>query len=112
MVTSMMVTQAAADLSARGQGGGGMEPAGSRHMRSGFLASALAFALIGAAHAACDRPAAPSCAIAKIPFPNDAAADDCRKDMLRFRDSMEAFAACVGQTSADEKKVAYEDYEK
>ena len=77
-----------------------------------LIAAAGIIALATAARAACDRPAVPACAIAKVPFATDLAADDCRKDMLRFRDAMTEFADCVGETSADEKKAAEEDYEK
>ncbi len=81
-------------------------------MWPGLLAPVLASALIGISYAACDKPAVPACAIAKVPFPTDLAADDCRKDMLRFRDGMTAFAACIGESSAEEKKAADEEFEK
>ena len=76
------------------------------------MIAAGAIALVTGARAACDRPVVTTCAIEKAPFPSDSAADDCRKDMLRFRDAMTAFAGCVGETSANEKKAAEEDYEK
>jgi len=80
--------------------------------RPALYAACAAFGLAGGAHAACDKPAAPACAIEKVPFPSDLVADECRKDMLRFRNGMSTFASCVGQTSANEKKAADEDYEK
>ncbi|HXW26260.1 MAG TPA: hypothetical protein VEK73_16065, partial [Xanthobacteraceae bacterium] len=55
--------------------------------------------------------AAPTCATQTVPFASVKAADDCRKDMLAFRDAMDAYAACLGQTSADDEKKARDAYE-
>ncbi len=61
--------------------------------------------------AACSKPDAPSCATQAGPFARDKAADDCRKDMLRYRDDMDAYASCLGETSASEEKAARAAYE-
>jgi len=76
-----------------------------------FLPFAMV-ALTGSLQAACDKPAVPACAIAKVPFPTDVAADDCRQDMLRFRDRMSDFADCVGKDSAAEKQAADDEFER
>jgi hypothetical protein len=39
------------------------------------------------------------------------AADDCRKDMLKFRDAMDRYASCLGEVSANQEKAARDDYE-
>lgn len=75
---------------------------------------ALALLWVGPASsqpAACARPETPACAIATVPFPKDKDADDCRKDMLRYRDNMDVYAICLGKTSADEEKAARDAYE-
>jgi hypothetical protein len=62
-------------------------------------------------YAACGSPAAPVCATQTAPFASVKAADDCRKEMLTFRDGMDAYAACLGQTSAVDEKQARDAYE-
>jgi hypothetical protein len=62
-------------------------------------------------YAACNSPAAPACATQATPFASFQAADDCRKEMLGFRDAIDAYAACLGQTSADDEKQARDAYE-
>jgi len=62
-------------------------------------------------YAACDRPAAPGCATQTAPFAGVQDFDACREQMLAFRDAMDAYASCLGQTSADEEKQAREAYE-
>src|SRR5438046_679316 len=59
----------------------------------------------------CSKPVAPACALQRVPFATDAAADDCRKEMLTFRDAMGSYAACRGQTSKDDEEAANEEYE-
>jgi hypothetical protein len=79
-----------------------------RHFALAFFGLVLACPL----SAACDRPAAPTCATETVPFESVKAFDACRKEMLKFRDAMDAYASCLGQTSADEEKrarAAYED---
>ena len=61
--------------------------------------------------ASCIKPAVPACAIARIPFPSDVAADDCRKDMLQFRDAMDVYAPCRGQVSKGDEAAARDEYE-
>ena len=82
-----------------------------RRLARVFLLPVFGFLAAGSAYAACDKPAAPACAIATVPFAKDQDADDCRKEMLRFRDGMEAYATCLGSTSAAEEKVARDEYE-
>jgi len=77
----------------------------------------FAFALLGvsltagSSHADCTKPDAPACALQTIPFAKDKDADDCRKDMLRFRDAMDVYALCLGTTSTDQEKKARDEYE-
>jgi len=78
-----------------------------------YLVVAVAWGAMPAAIAqpSCAKPEAPDCAVARVPFPNDEAADECRKDMLRFRDAMDVYASCLGQKSPDEEQVARDEYE-
>jgi hypothetical protein len=76
-----------------------------------FVLVFFSLGLASPLYAACDRPAAPACATEKVPFASVKAFDDCRKEMLKFRDAMDAYAACLGQTSADEEKQARAAYE-
>jgi hypothetical protein len=79
--------------------------------RAFFAAIGLSVLVVTASQAACSKPDAPICALERIPFATDVAADDCRKDMLKFRDAMDAYASCLGETSAYQEKVARNDYE-
>ena len=78
---------------------------------------ALALACLGAAltasplWAACSKPDAPTCATRTVPFATDRDADDCRISMLSFRDGMDRYASCVGETSSDDEKAARAEYE-
>lgn len=69
----------------------------------------FAFALLGvsltagSSQAVCNKPDAPACALQTIPFAKDKDADDCRKDMLSFRNAMDAYASCLGETSAQDE---------
>jgi hypothetical protein len=61
--------------------------------------------------AACNKPDAPTCATRTIPFATDKDADDCRLDMLSYRDRMDRYAACLGETSSEDEKTARAEYE-
>ena len=76
-----------------------------------FASVAIALLMVGWAGAACLKPDAPACAVQTVPFAKDSDADDCRKDMLRYRDAMDVYASCLGQTSADDEKAARDAYE-
>jgi hypothetical protein len=80
-------------------------------MKYGVAILALVMGLPPQAQASCIKPDVPACAIARIPFPSDVAADDCRKDMLRFRDAMDTYASCRGQVSKGDEAAARDAYE-
>jgi hypothetical protein len=84
---------------------------GAMHGNAFLAAVGIGILAVTASQGACLRPEAPSCALARIPFPSDQAADDCRKDMLKFRDAMDDYATCLGETSKDQEKAARADYE-
>ena len=79
--------------------------------------NALALACLGAAlmasplRAACSKPDTPTCATRTVPFATDRDADDCRISMLAFRDAMERYASCLGETSSDGETAARAEYE-
>ena len=77
-----------------------------------FLAAiGLAVLAVAPSQGACLKPVAPTCALERIPFASDTAADDCRKDMLKFRDAMDGYASCLGETSTKQEKAARDEYE-
>jgi hypothetical protein len=76
-----------------------------------FAAIGLGVLAVTASQGACLKPDAPSCALERIPFASDTAADECRKDMLKFRDAVDAYASCLGEASADQERAARDDYE-
>jgi hypothetical protein len=82
-------------------------------MRFGVLALAcLGVALTASPlDAACSKPDAPACATRMVPFATDRDADDCRIAMLAFRDGMDRYASCLGETSSDGEKAARAEYE-
>lgn len=82
-----------------------------RHLVQVFATALLGSLAATSVYAACDKPAVPACAIATVPFDKDKDADDCRKEMLRFRDAMDGYASCLGATSPVEEKAARDDYE-
>ena len=81
------------------------------HGRAFLAATALGVLAVTASQGACLKPDAPGCAFARVPFASETAFDDCRKEMLRFRDAMDDYASCLGETSRDQEKAARDDYE-
>jgi hypothetical protein len=81
------------------------------HGSTFFAAIGLAVLAVAPSQGACSKPDAPSCALERIPFATDMAANDCRKDIIRFRDAMDRYASCLGEVSADQEKAARDDYE-
>ena len=81
------------------------------HGSAFFAAIGLGVLAVTASQGACVKPDAPSCALERVPFASDLAADNCRKDMLAFRDAMDGYASCLGETSADQEKAAHDEYE-
>ena len=80
--------------------------------RSAFLvAIGLAVFAVTASQGACSKPEAPSCAFERIPFASETVFDACRMEMLKFRDAMDSYASCLGETSADQEKAAHDEYE-
>ncbi|MGC2775744.1 MAG: hypothetical protein WA418_08935 [Bradyrhizobium sp.] len=75
------------------------------------VALLAAVAGVGPSSAACSKPEAPACALETIPFVGMQDFDACRMQMLAFRDRMDAYASCRGETSSDDEKAARADYE-
>lgn len=75
------------------------------------LAAIGVLLMTGPLSAACSKPDAPACAIETKPFATDKAADDCRKEMLGFRDAMDVYASCLGETSSGAEQAARAEYE-
>jgi hypothetical protein len=81
-------------------------------MRLSYALALLALAMIpSASQAQCAKPEAPACALQRVPFESDMAADACRKEMLAFRDAMKPYAECRGKTSKDDQAAADDEYE-
>ena len=81
------------------------------HGNAFFAAIGLAVLTITPSQGACSKSDAPNCALERVPFVSDKAADDCRKDMVKFRDAMDGYASCLRDISADQEKAARDDYE-
>lgn len=75
-----------------------------------FTCVAVAVLIAGPAHAACTKPAIPACAVEKGAFASEANFDQCRIQMLAYKDEMEKHASCAkeagspqdGQSSEEE----------
>jgi hypothetical protein len=80
-------------------------------MRSLLLALVALLSASLSAQAQCAKPSGPACALARVPFETDLAADNCRKEMLAYRDAMDSYAACRGQASKDDEAAAKDEYE-
>ncbi len=59
----------------------------------------------------CTKATAPPCALARVPFESESAADTCRKEMLSFRDEMEKYASCLSGVSPGQEQAARNEYE-
>ena len=81
------------------------------HRKAILAAIGLSFLAVTASQGACSKPEAPNCAFERVPFASETVFDNCRNDMLKFRDAMDGYASCVGETSADQEKAARDEYE-
>ena len=81
------------------------------HGKAILAAIGLSVLAATASQGACSKPEAPSCAFERIPFASEAVFDNCRNDMLKFRDAMDGYASCLGETSTDQEKAARDEYE-
>jgi hypothetical protein len=81
------------------------------HGSAFFIAIGLGVLAVTASQGACSKPEAPSCAFERIPFASETAFDNCRNDMLKFRDAMDDYASCLGKVSAEQEKAARGEYE-
>jgi hypothetical protein len=81
------------------------------HGSAFFAAIGLAVFAVTPSLGACAKPDAPNCALERVPFASDKAADDCRKDMIKFSGAMDGYATCLAEVSADQEKAARDHYE-
>ena len=81
------------------------------HGSAFFAAIGWGVLAVTASQGACSKPEAPSCAFERIPFASETTFDECRMDMLTFRDAMDGYASCVGEVSAVQEKAARDEYE-
>jgi hypothetical protein len=65
-----------------------------------FRCVAVAVLISGPAHAACTKPDIPACAVQKGAFPGGADFDQCRKQMLGYKDGMETHASCTKEAGS------------
>jgi hypothetical protein len=79
-------------------------------MRSAAFTSAIVAVLIsGPAHAACSKPDIPACAVEKGAFGGEASFDQCRMQMLTYKDGMEKHASCTKEAGSAQDGQASED---
>ena len=81
------------------------------YARACFVAVGLGLLAVTASQGACSKPEAPGCAFERTPFTPETKFDECRMEMLKFRDAMDSYASCLGETSADQEKAARDEYE-
>ena len=74
-----------------------------------FRCVAVAALISGPAHAACTKPAIPACAIEKGGFSSAANYDECRLQMLPYKDAMEKHAACAKEAGSPQEEKSSED---
>jgi len=82
------------------------------HGSAFFAAIGLSVLVVTASQGACSKPEAPRCAFERTPFESETTFDECRMAMLKFRDSIDGYASCLGENSATEEKAARDEYEK
>jgi hypothetical protein len=82
------------------------------HGSAFFAVIGLGLLAVTASQGACSKPEAPGCVFERVPFASETTFDDCRKMMIEFRDAMDRYASCLGETSADQEKAAHAEYEK
>jgi hypothetical protein len=75
-----------------------------------FAAIGLGVVAVTASQGACPKPDAPSCVFERVPFASEATFDECRMEMLKFRDAMDEYASCLG-ASTEQGKAARDEYE-
>jgi len=73
-----------------------------------FTSITIAILISGAANAACVKPEIPACAVEKGAFPNSAIFDQCRIQMLAYKDGMEQHATCTKEAGAPHEGQASE----
>jgi hypothetical protein len=73
-----------------------------------FRCVAVAILISGPAHAACSKPDIPACAVEKGAFPSEANFDQCRMQMLAYKDAMEKHASCTKETGLPQEGQASE----
>ena len=74
-----------------------------------FRCAAFVVLISGPAYAACTKPAVPACAVEKGAFPNAAGFDECRMQMLAYKDGMEKHAACAKEAGSPQEEKSSED---
>jgi hypothetical protein len=78
-------------------------------MRAAAFASiAVAVLISGPAHAACTKPDIPACAVEKGAFTGEASFDQCRIQMLTYKDAMEKHASCTKEAGSPQAGQASE----
>lgn len=82
------------------------------HGSAFFTAIGLGLLAATASHGACSKPEAPGCVFERVPFASETTFDACRMEMIKFRDAMDRYASCLGETSADQEKAAHDEYER
>jgi len=61
------------------------------------------------AYAACTKPDIPACAVEKGAFASEANFDQCRMQMLAYKDGMEQHATCTKEAGSPQEGQATED---
>jgi hypothetical protein len=78
-------------------------------MRSVAAFICLAVLMPGPVYAACGKPDIPVCAVQKGAFPGEADFDQCRKQMLVYKDAMEKHASCTKEAGSPQEGQSSEE---
>jgi hypothetical protein len=74
-----------------------------------FTCAAIGILILSPAHAACTKPAIPACAVEKGGFASDASFDQCRMQMLAYKDAMEMHASCAKEAGSAQQAQSSEE---
>jgi hypothetical protein len=74
-----------------------------------FTSVTIAILISGSADAACTKPDIPACAVEKGAFAGEANFDQCRLQMLAYKDGMEQHATCTKEAGSPQEGQASED---
>ena len=80
-----------------------------RNVSLAFALSIMATVMAGPSRATCVKPDIPACAVQNGAFSGAADFDQCRKQMLAYKDGMESLASCLKEASQTQEAKSAQD---